>query len=142
MAHCAHHRWPSRRHHACCRLFGAEKIIESLGEFLGYFMVRKVAASEELLRASGTIMAKADGLAGVTRRRLASRRARGATPCPSRRRDLPRGARLASVLFYVAESGPTIRIHALDDADYIEDDLTPTGSVPMSRTGVAPTRAR
>ncbi len=30
------------------RLFGAEHIVENLGEFLGYFMVRKVIAGQEL----------------------------------------------------------------------------------------------
>jgi hypothetical protein len=41
--------------HAFCRLFGPEKICEHLGEFLGYFMVRKVVAGQELLKASGTV---------------------------------------------------------------------------------------
>jgi hypothetical protein len=109
---------------AFCRLFGAEKIAESVGEFLGYFMVRKVAATEELLRASGTVVAKL--VAWLAERqaispadaREAQRRARAAA------RDLPRAARLASVLFDAAESGPTVRVDALDEADYIEDELT------------------
>jgi len=37
---------------AFCHLFGPEKIPEHLGEFLAYFMVRKVIAGQELLRAS------------------------------------------------------------------------------------------
>src|SRR5512144_1382555 len=40
---------------AFCRLFGPEKIPAHLGEFLGYFMVRKVIAGQELLKASGTV---------------------------------------------------------------------------------------
>src|SRR6266545_5354321 len=40
---------------AFCHLFGPEKIPEHLGSFLGYFMVRKVFAGRELLRASGTV---------------------------------------------------------------------------------------
>jgi hypothetical protein len=43
---------------AFCHLFGAEKIVESVVEFLGYFMIRKVAASSELLRASGAVVGK------------------------------------------------------------------------------------
>lgn len=43
---------------AFCHLFGPEKIPEHLGEFLGYFMVRKVFASQELLKASGTVTKK------------------------------------------------------------------------------------
>jgi hypothetical protein len=109
---------------AFCRLFGAEKIVESVGEFLGYFMVRKVAASEELLRASGTVSAKLvawlaeRGAVSPAEARDAQRRAQAAA------RDLPRAARLASVLFEAAESGPAVRVDALDDADYVEDELT------------------
>lgn len=43
---------------AFTKLFGPEKIVEHLGEFLGYFMVRKVIAGEDLLRASGTVTKK------------------------------------------------------------------------------------
>ena len=43
---------------AFCRLFGPEKIPPDLGEFLDYFMVRKVIAGRELLKASGTVTGK------------------------------------------------------------------------------------
>jgi hypothetical protein len=43
---------------AFTKLFGPEKIVEHLGEFLGYFMIRKVFASQELLRAAGTVTKK------------------------------------------------------------------------------------
>jgi hypothetical protein len=36
---------------AFCRIFGAGHIVENLGEFLGYFMVRKVIAGQELIAA-------------------------------------------------------------------------------------------
>jgi hypothetical protein len=109
---------------AFCHLFGAEKIVESVGEFLGYFMIRKVAASEALLRASGTVIAKLvawlaeRGAVSPEDAREAERKARTAA------RELPRAARLASVLFDAAEAGPAVRADALDEADYIEDDLT------------------
>ncbi len=108
---------------AFCGLFGTDKIAESVGEFLGYFMIRKVAASEELLRASGTVIGKLiswlaeRGAISPDVAHEAQRRARDAA------RDLPRAARLASILFDTAESGPTVRVDALEDADYIEDDL-------------------
>jgi hypothetical protein len=38
-----------------CTTFGPERIMPHVGEFLGYFMVRKVMASRTLLRASGTV---------------------------------------------------------------------------------------
>jgi hypothetical protein len=38
--------------------------------------------------------------------------------------DLPRAARLAEILFDAAESAPRINVDRLEDADYIEDELT------------------
>ncbi len=41
-----------------CQVFGPEKIIENMGDFLGYFMVRKVMAGADFKRSSGTVMKK------------------------------------------------------------------------------------
>jgi hypothetical protein len=108
---------------AFCRLFGPEKIVDNLGEFLRYFMVRKVVAGESLLRASGTVTGKlvawlaergyvnpADAPGGLQQARAAAR-------------NLPRAARLASALLDVAEHGPTVNVNALADKDYLEDRL-------------------
>ncbi len=38
-----------------CAIFGADKILSVLSRFLGDFMIRKVAASESLLRSCGTV---------------------------------------------------------------------------------------
>ncbi len=43
------------------RVFGPKLIPDTLDEFLGYFMVRKVHCSRELLRATGTVMKKLAG---------------------------------------------------------------------------------
>jgi len=43
---------------AFVHLFGPDKIADVLGEFLDYFMVRKVMGGEELLRAAGTVTKK------------------------------------------------------------------------------------
>jgi len=40
---------------AFVRLFGPNKLVATLPEFLGYFMVRKVMAGDDLLRAAGTV---------------------------------------------------------------------------------------
>lgn len=45
-------------HREFCELFGPEKIPENLGGFLGYFMIRKVMAGEDFLRAAGTVTKK------------------------------------------------------------------------------------
>jgi hypothetical protein len=42
-------------HREFCEIFGAEQILPNLREFLGYFMVRKVVAGSELMRAAGTV---------------------------------------------------------------------------------------
>jgi hypothetical protein len=108
---------------AYCRLFGPEKIAENLGEFLGYFMIRKVLAGEDLLRASGTVTGKlvvwlaARGDVAPDAARAAVQRARTAA------RDLPKAARLAAVLFDAAQTAPAIDVNRLEDEDYLEDQF-------------------
>ena len=41
-----------------CGLFGPERIPDSIGEFMDYFLVRKVIAGEDFLRQAGTVMRK------------------------------------------------------------------------------------
>lgn len=45
-------------HREFCEIFGPEKIPENVGEFLHYFMPRKVNCGKDLLRAAGTTMRK------------------------------------------------------------------------------------
>jgi hypothetical protein len=109
--------------HAFCRLFGPEKIPEHLGEFLGYFMVRKVMGGQELLKASGTVTAKltrwlADhGHIGAGAGADAVERARDAA------RDLPAADRLGVMLHDVAARAPQIDPDSIEDADWVEDQL-------------------
>ena len=49
---------PGDAHREFCELFGPEHILPNVGEFLGYFMVRKVIAGPALLRAAGTVTKK------------------------------------------------------------------------------------
>jgi len=42
-------------HREFCEIFGADQILPNLREFLGYFMVRKLIAGAELMRAAGTV---------------------------------------------------------------------------------------
>ena len=46
------------QHREFCDIFGPEHILENVGEFLNYFMVSKVMAGADTLRASGTVMKK------------------------------------------------------------------------------------
>ena len=45
-------------HREFCEIFGPEHILPHIGEFLNYFMVSKVMAGQDLLRASGTVTKK------------------------------------------------------------------------------------
>ena len=46
------------QHREFCDVFGPEHILDNVGEFLNYFMVNKVLAGADTLRASGTVMKK------------------------------------------------------------------------------------
>jgi hypothetical protein len=108
---------------AFCRLFGPEKIPEHLGEFLDYFMVRKVIAGQELLKASGTVTGKlvrwlADhGYIDDQTAVEASGHAREAA------RDLPIADRLATLLDEVTERAPEIDPDTVAAEDWVEDYL-------------------
>lgn len=115
---------------AFCRLFGPEKIPENLGEFLDYFMVRKVIAGQELLRASGTVTGKlvswlADrGYIDGDSAGDAADRAREAS------RDLPIADRLGMMLHDVTDQAPHPDPDEVADEDWIEDYLAITDVEP------------
>ncbi len=83
---------------AFTRLFGPEKIVENLGEFLGYFMVRKVMASQELLRASGTVTKKLASWLHEQGYISAQERADAVERGGEASRELPRADRLGELL--------------------------------------------
>src|SRR6266545_5725275 len=91
---------------AFCRLFGPEKIPEHLGEFLGYVMVCKVIAGQELLRASGTVTGKLVTWLAARGHidRDSADHATGRTHDASR--DLPVADRLGGLLHDVAQRAP------------------------------------
>ena len=106
-------RWEAvyeREEDAFVHIFGPEKIADSLGEFLDWFMIRKVMAGEELMRAAGTVtkkLAKWLGEKGYLDRGTAAIAAkRGADAA----RDLPKAEKMSRLLFDYAET-------ATDDFD-------------------------
>jgi hypothetical protein len=115
---------------ALCHLFGPEKIPEHVDEFLGYFMVRRVIAGQELLRASGTVTGKlvtwlaARGYIDRDSADRATGRARDAS------RNVSVADRLGGLLHDVAEGAPEIDVDALDDQDWVEDHLAISGVEP------------
>ncbi len=102
-----------------CQLFGADKITENLDGFLGYFMIRKVVAGEELKRAAGTVCKKLarwleqrELVSAAAARQAAERGADAA-------RDLPRAER-AAMLLAEQVAGSDVDIPALKDDDYVD----------------------
>lgn len=108
---------------AFCRLFGPEYILEEIGEFLGYFMVRKVWAGQELLRSAGTVTNKLagwlheHGYVGEAARDGAVERGTRAA------RDLPRAERLASLLDKQSRATAAIDYARHGPGDLVGEDL-------------------
>lgn len=108
---------------AFCHLFGPEKIPEHLGSFLGYFMVRKVFASRELLRAAGTVTERLvrwlerDGYVEADVAAEAIERAKAAA------RDLPRADRLGELLVDLTDAHPPDGLGELAEDCFVEDFL-------------------
>lgn len=108
---------------AFCHLFGPEKIPEHLGSFLGYFMVRKVFASRELLRAAGTVSGRLvrwlerEGYVEGDVAAEAIEQAKAAA------RDLPRADRLGELLADLTDADPPAGLEELPDDCFVEDYL-------------------
>jgi hypothetical protein len=108
---------------AFVNLFGADKVLANLDGFLGWFMVRKVMAGGDLLKASGTVTKKlvsslaAQGLIDDQEAAGAAERASDAS------RDLPKAERLSTLLYEQSERAPLIDPDELADSDWVEDSL-------------------
>jgi hypothetical protein len=110
---------------AFVHLFGPEKLVGGLAGFLGDFMVRKVMAGEDLLRAAGTVTKRLGRWLEENRyvdsAVAADVEERGADAA----RYLPRADRLASILYDLAESSDVeIDFDALDEGDVVDEYLT------------------
>ena len=100
------------QHREFCDIFGPEHILENVGEFLNYFMVSKVMAGADTLRASGTVMKKLakwlaeNGHVGTDDAALAIEQGADAA------RDLPAAEKLSALLYDL-----TAGRHAPRDSD-------------------------
>ena len=98
-----------------CDVFGPDRILAGTDEFLGWFMIRKVMAGNDLMRAAGSVMKKlAQWLAAQEYVEIAEAvdaAARGATAA----RELPRASKLADALRQLADA------REVDARDVIED---------------------
>ena len=105
---------------AFCRTFGPEKIAEHYYEFLSWFLIRKVMASEDLRRKASTVTMKlatwlADG--GYVDPHIAEDAAEMAADAG---RLLPRAERLGEILYRVMEASPPLW-GELSDQDFYEN---------------------
>ncbi|HQN18337.1 MAG TPA: hypothetical protein PKV86_04345 [Syntrophobacteraceae bacterium] len=104
-----------------CTIFGPDKILSALYNFLNYFMIRKVMASEALLQSAGTVTRKLvkwlgeHGFIGDEEAMNGDRIASEAT------RELPAAERLARLLYNFAQHyAPRHWTDELDDYFTIE----------------------
>lgn len=108
---------------AYTRLFGPQKIVDYLGEFLGYFMIRKVMAGQELLRSAGTVTKKlAKWLyeqGYITDEQQADAVERGVDAA----RDLPRADKLGEYFYEATRTAPSFDPDDIPDEDWVEDHL-------------------
>lgn len=108
---------------AFCHVFGPDKIPEHLGSFLGYFMVRKVFAGRELLRAAGTVSGRLvrwlerEGYVAHDVAVEVIERARTAAD------ELPRAGRLGELLADLTDADPPAGLEELADDCFVEDYL-------------------
>ena len=106
-------------HREFCQIFGPDKIIENVGSFFGYFMIRKVMAGANLKRSSGTVVKKlSKWLAGkgyVTGESAEEGAEWGAKSA----RDLPK-AEKASEALYRSIKPLSLHPDEIPDEDWIE----------------------
>lgn len=107
---------------AYTKMFGPDKIPEHLGEFLGYFMIRKVAAPAELTAAAGRVTKDLVEWLAEQGWIAADAVAEAVERSDDAARDLPRAERLGELLDRQAQRS-RIDLVALADEDYVEDTL-------------------
>lgn len=108
---------------AFCKLFGPDKIVENYGEFLGYFMIRKVMAGQELLKASGTVTKKLAKWLGEQGLISSDDSADAVDRATEASVDLPKAEKLASLLYDQSRLAPDFVPDDIADEDWVEDYL-------------------
>ncbi len=108
-------------HREFCELFGPEKIVEHLDSFLGYFMIRKVIAGEDLLRSAGTVTKKLSQWLGENGYVSLEAGDEAMERSAASARDLPKAERAAQILRNVTDR-LSIDASKLADDDYLEFD--------------------
>ncbi len=107
-------------------LFGPDKIPENVAEFLNYFMIRKVMAGKDLLKAAGTVTGKLarwlhehDHIDATSAAVMADQGAEASS-------ELPALDKLADLLYDEAERLPEFDYDKIPDDHWVDDYLTIT----------------
>ncbi len=116
-----HYNAKGDEHREFCQLFGPDKIVGSLGSFLGYFMIRKVMAGQDLKRAAGTVTKKLSKWLAAKGYISEEEAQEGADEGAEAARDLPKAERAAQILVDAVEN-LAIDPNDLADEDYLEFD--------------------
>ncbi|MFA5863364.1 MAG: hypothetical protein WC975_01610 [Phycisphaerae bacterium] len=108
-------------HREFCQLYGPDKIVENLGMFLGYFMIRKVMAGADLKRAAGTATKKLSKWLAAKGYISEEESQKGADEGAVAARDLPKAERAAQIL-HNAVGDFAFDPNKFADEDYLEFD--------------------
>ena len=108
---------------AFTRLFGPEKIPEQVGQFLGWFVIRKVMAGQEFLKACGTVTKKLGKWLAANGYIDANDAADMAERGSDAGDELPKADKLAEVLYDQTRSVPAFDADSIPDDEWVEDQL-------------------
>ena len=108
---------------AFTHLFGPEKIAQEVGQFLGWFVIRKVMAGQELLKACGTVTKKLGKWLAANGCIDADDAADMAERGSDAGDELPKAEKLAELLYEQVRSVPAFDTDSIPDDEWIEDQL-------------------
>ena len=94
-----HDNAPDGSEREFCDIFGPEHILPNVGEFLNYFMIRKVMAGADLRRTAGTVVKKLATWLGARAYASADQVGDSVERGSDAARDLPRAEKLATLLY-------------------------------------------
>ena len=116
-----HYNAEGQEHKEFCQLFGPDKIAENTGEFLGYFLIRKVMAGGDFKRLAGTVIKKLSKWLAEKAYILEEDAAMCEEEGAAAARDLPKAEKAGNILYESAEL-VGIDPEELNDDDYHDFD--------------------
>ena len=108
-----------------CDVFGPDKILENVDEFLDDFLVRKVIAPQELFEAAGTVMKELAGWLRDKGYATAEQAEMATEEAPEAARSLPKAEELAGLLYDFAHAQPREKIRKYADGRFRIEHVEP-----------------